>query len=605
MKVKKIAALAVGAAMIGATLGMASAGGTLVKDDSANIPKDFFVKNGEPNVKIVIGTQAAAQDVAGAADIAVALGSLLYTEKEVTTAPLTDLSVVVKKDVSHIGDIPVYSNYYEYTGATPSAEKWEDLTSNYWYNGAAYSTDYSGWVTNNFPYDLATLPEQSTIKVGNKDYKISWNFVIDKIKFYDDKGKEWNVSHDYPPSADKVTMEIPKNAFKIEMSYIIYNWTKTETTTDKVWGTTSTKTEWKLSDMNLTSDGYTASDTVVNGVGVGDSIQVLDKTLNIIDVGSDSKGDFVKAGDVKTDWIPSNSSKTFGDYQVSVVDIDMISKEILVEVKNLKTGESEQQVLSDTSTNVPFLNDQVEITVKGVFTGLNILKAKLKVTYNIQVYHDGDKISGWVVDWTGVNTTAKTVKGVILKYPNEIKGKVLNINTPAVKYKITYNVDKETKDIDDDGTNELAVDIWLSVDYAQPKYEYKDLSDVLKDYTVDLGKSKATFEGIKTLEIVPPASPITVLDTNVKLDEVDSNLILVGGPVVNKVTEALADALGVPKDYDGWKSEIGEGNGVIVYKAQCDKIGGHGVVLVAGTDRDGTQVAAEALMARIAELAKA
>ncbi|WP_456453730.1 S-layer protein, partial [Thermococcus sp.] len=109
MKVKKIAALAVGAAMIGATLGMASAGGTLVKDDSANIPKDFFVKNGEPNVKIVIGTQAAAQDVAGAADIAVALGSLLYTEKEVTTAPLTDLSVVVKKDVSHIGDIPVYS----------------------------------------------------------------------------------------------------------------------------------------------------------------------------------------------------------------------------------------------------------------------------------------------------------------------------------------------------------------------------------------------------------------------------------------------------------------------------------------------------------------
>ena len=203
-----------------------------------------------------------------------------------------------------------------------------------------------------------------------------------------------------------------------------------------------------------------------------------------------------------------------------------------------------------------------------------------------------------------MNTTAKTLKGVVLTYPEAIKGKVLNINTPAVSYKITYNVEKETKDVNNDDVNELAVDIWLSVDYAQPKYEYYDLADVLKGYTVDLGKTKATFEGIKTLEIVPPASPITVLDVNVELDKVSSNLILVGGPVVNKVTEALADKLGVPKDYNGWKSEIGEGNGVIVYKAECSAINGYGVVLVAGTDRAGTQVAAEALMARIAELAK-
>ncbi len=602
MKVKKIAALAVGAAMIGATLGMASAGGTLVKDDSANIPKDFFVKNGEPNVKIVIGTQAAAQDVAGAADIAVALGSLLYTEKEVTTATLKDLSVVVKKDVSHIGDIPVYSNYYKYTNTTPTAEKWEDLTGNYWYNGAAYSTDYSGWVNNNFPYDLATLTNQSEIVVGGHSYGVSWNFVIDKIKFVDEEGKEWNETHNYPPTDTNVIMEIPENSFKIVMNYEIYKWTKTETTTDEVWGTTETTTETEISDAPVA--GYTQDGTVVDGVGVGDTIQVLDKTLNIIDVGSDSDGDFVKAGETAEAWILSNSSKTFGDYQVSVVDIDMISKEILVEVKNLKTGESEQNVLSDTSANVPFLNDQVEITVEGVFTGLNILKAKLKVVYNIQKIYDGDKISGWVVDWTGVNATAKTLKGVVLTYPDAIKGKVLNIDTPAVKYKISYKVDKETKDVDDDDVNELAVDIYLSVDYAEPKYEYYNLGDVLEGYTVDLGKTKATIEGIKTVEIVPPAKPITELDVNVKLSDVDSNLILVGGPVVNKVTAALADALGVPKDYNGWKSEIGEGNGVIVYKAECGAINGHGVVLVAGTDRDGTQVAAEALMARIAELAK-
>ncbi|WP_456450697.1 S-layer protein, partial [Palaeococcus sp. (in: euryarchaeotes)] len=62
MKVRKIAALAVGAAMIGATMGYANA--------QLNVPKDFFVKDGAPNVKIVVGSNAAAMDVASAADIA-------------------------------------------------------------------------------------------------------------------------------------------------------------------------------------------------------------------------------------------------------------------------------------------------------------------------------------------------------------------------------------------------------------------------------------------------------------------------------------------------------------------------------------------------------
>jgi len=48
MKVRKIAALAVGAAMVGATLGYASA---------AMPEKEFFVKDGEPNVKIVVGAK--------------------------------------------------------------------------------------------------------------------------------------------------------------------------------------------------------------------------------------------------------------------------------------------------------------------------------------------------------------------------------------------------------------------------------------------------------------------------------------------------------------------------------------------------------------------
>ncbi len=86
------------------------------------------------------------------------------------------------------------------------------------------------------------------------------------------------------------------------------------------------------------------------------------------------------------------------------------------------------------------------------------------------------------------------------------------------------------------------------------------------------------------------------------LDSVDSNLILVGGPVVNKVTAALADKLGVPTTYEEWAANETLKAGVVKYIDNCPTIGGHGVVLVAGADRDGTKAAAEALMEYLAGL---
>ncbi|WP_245610445.1 S-layer protein [Thermococcus celericrescens] len=82
------------------------------------------------------------------------------------------------------------------------------------------------------------------------------------------------------------------------------------------------------------------------------------------------------------------------------------------------------------------------------------------------------------------------------------------------------------------------------------------------------------------------------------------NLILIGGPVVNSVTAALAEKLEVPSDYDGWKEEYGTGadSGVVKYVAECGDINGYGVVLVAGTDREGTAAAAKALMEYLAGL---
>ena len=152
-----------------------------------------------------------------------------------------------------------------------------------------------------------------------------------------------------------------------------------------------------------------------------------------------------------------------------------------------------------------------------------------------------------------------------------------------------------------------AMSAWVVIDPVKPVYATKELGigDELGGWTID--DIKVTTDPAKADIVSKITAPITVLDTEIMeagLDSVDSNLILIGGPVVNSVTAALADKLGVPSDYDGWKSEYGTGadSGVIKYVAECGAIGGHGVVLVAGTDREGTKAAAEALMEFIAGL---
>ena len=124
MKVRKIAALAVGAAMVGATLGYASA---------AMPEKEFFVKDGEPNVKIVVGANApSTMDVVSAADIAVALGTLLYTEKEVEAEAT---AVKVKYDTAYDpDDILVYKNIKD-----SSTNEYEELAdAKGWWNGSEW-----------------------------------------------------------------------------------------------------------------------------------------------------------------------------------------------------------------------------------------------------------------------------------------------------------------------------------------------------------------------------------------------------------------------------------------------------------------------------------
>jgi len=85
LNVKKVAAIASGMGLLGA----AFAGAVSVDSGLSSFP---FFTNGEPNVKIAVGTNAAASDGVVAANIAAMIGNLAYKDQAVTVLGIDQLS---------------------------------------------------------------------------------------------------------------------------------------------------------------------------------------------------------------------------------------------------------------------------------------------------------------------------------------------------------------------------------------------------------------------------------------------------------------------------------------------------------------------------------
>ncbi len=86
LNVKKVAASAAGLALVGAALAGA------VQVDSSGLSSFPFFTNGEPNVKVVVGSGAAASDAVAAGNIAAMLGNLAYNDQPVTVLGIDQLS---------------------------------------------------------------------------------------------------------------------------------------------------------------------------------------------------------------------------------------------------------------------------------------------------------------------------------------------------------------------------------------------------------------------------------------------------------------------------------------------------------------------------------
>ena len=94
LNVKRIAAVAAGAAMLGAAFA------TAVTVDSEGVGNFKFFNNGEPGVKVVVGSAAMASDAVAAANIAAMLGNLAYTTAQVNAPASTGVQLEVTAPTS-------------------------------------------------------------------------------------------------------------------------------------------------------------------------------------------------------------------------------------------------------------------------------------------------------------------------------------------------------------------------------------------------------------------------------------------------------------------------------------------------------------------------
>ncbi|EHR78093.1 hypothetical protein OCC_04525 [Thermococcus litoralis DSM 5473] len=632
MKVRKIAALAVGAAMVGATLGYASA--------QSELPgKEFFVKDGMPNVKIVVGSNAAAMDVVSAADVAVALGTLLYTEKEVEAGAT---AVVVKEDTApDPEDIPLYSSFVEdsddeYDEVT--AQKYSELPGNRWWNGSFadddsalsdayysaefdelfsvdadgehdilelentdyYSTFFDEYDTDIQPFgDTITgiqLADVESIELGDsesgtygEDTPFETELELEEAKIVDylinikqiglykfDEDDEDYLNDDdktIPPKSVKLI--VPEEGLEVYIDFTIEVYDEADT-----------------DDFGFESHSYyyddlstddVEDDSFYEGLQEGDAFTLFGEKYEILSING-TEGEIEIGKDWGTEWIKVNQVLEFNGYKIEAVDLSINEERALFRVT---TPDGDTELVSVDVGESDEVDD-LRIELETVFVGIEgSTIAEISIQTDVGTIEDGDEdfLDGWKVDLI-FNDDGDRLLGIKLTNTDDLVGSTINLFD---RYVLKYEFESETKENPEDEENYYAARAYIAVDPKEPQYETKEvkIGEELDDYIIDSVKT----EKVKTVEVNKIAESITVLDTEVDVNAVDSNLILVGGPVANAITKYL-----VEQGMFDWENRDGDLNYLE------DVFGEYDVLIVAGEDRYATRDAAKELMEYLAGL---
>jgi S-layer protein (TIGR01564 family) len=323
----------------------------------------------------------------------------------------------------------------------------------------------------------------------------------------------------------------------------------------------------------------------------GEFLPFLGQKLAILKIDSDD--DYIALGEEKYSGIlKEGDTYDLGNgYQVKINAVlqDIPQKQAKVDVQILKDG----KVVKEKFDIAPFslLYKDVGVYVHSAWQNVpqQIGYGEVLIADNVKYVNLGEE---YIKDWKAYAVVKDTTNNKL-----SLKKDIKNTDK-VVGIALRYEGDKL-----DGLSSGDEIDL---ANYATFKLDDEDKNDRLfvyftmdetKEVTLDIGEkvsvlnSDITLKNIKAnaVEALALTAPIAKLDTEVSLDSADKNLVLVGGPVANKLTKELVDKNKLSLDNNS------QGK-IVVLKGEAN---GHDVVVVAGGDRDKTREAALKLISML------
>lgn len=554
MSLKKIGAIAIGGAMVATALASGVAAEVTVVGGSLSDVKDILVKDGQPNCYVVVGANApSTMDVVSAADIAAKIGSLCYKEGTVNEGS-AELNVHVSADASKVEFNT--SEYDNYTYVVTPDDGDYPLDNGIIFGGDEY---YKGG-----PITTKTLT--TLMKIDDVDPKNIYSVNDDdgiEIGFFAMKNESHEIGIDLVGYASIVTDDgklDTSNTYLAPGVLIPF-----------------LGQQYMFVKADADNDDLIIGKCVYNGVlGEGETY----------DLGNGYEAKIKAVLEPTTSGAPSK-----------------------VDVQILKDGKvvAEKFDYANTTNPLVLVSGPVGVIVVNAYKNVAATTgyADVYLVNDIKRLHLGDKYEGDYKIYAVVQDpttdqieiskdTDITDSGVPIKGEGEVDNKLI-CGIALIDDTDPTNDDNK---LSSKGDTFSAVDDYFKlkvddvVDSKSGDYKIYVYSDVTKDATVGLGQTVSvlnadiTLNGIEATseQAVPITAPIAKLDTEVSLDSADKNLVLVGGPVANKLTKELQDMGKLPVPINNTSGPVIE-----IIKGAAN---GHDVVVVAGGNREATREAA-------------
>ena len=557
MSLKKIGAIAVGGAMVASALASGAMAATTSGDVSAFM-KDA-VKDGQPNVNIVVGENAATSDVVSASDIAAKIGSMCYK-----TGTVEDGSAEIKVSAdAKSDDIDLWDNE-DVADGTKAITMVTSADSDY---SKAFVKD----VTDGKLIDgseLLKMTKNATVDLGDLS-TLTEVEDIDPLDWYDDD--------------DHNAAEFLIGTLTPENSKDNFNDAKASADVDK------NDLFWAAFNINDSEDSLTKSPAIKEGqliplLGQTKVLVKADEEDEILYLGDEAYSGVLKDGE-SYDIGNGYSVKINSVLKDTVAGGDTIYK---VDVAILKDGTKVESMFETAPDSLVYKDVGVHIQKAWTDVGEDYGYAELVITKNTQAIELGEEpIKDWEA-WAVAIDSADDKLALSDEFAKDDAGK-LSYGSDVIGIALKYVGDDE-EDIDSDEKVSIAGYVDLEFDKDDDELNIFYSMDKSMEVTLDVGQKVKVLNAEVKLndlkasaqEVMPVTAPIAKLDSEVTLDTADKNLILVGGPVVNKLAEALQTAGKITIDNTSPATLAVVG----------DAANGNDVLVVAGGDRDATRAAA-------------